>query len=69
MDIDKVKKLNVPISIRVERIMKGYRVNVNYRVPLAENESSPSYSIDKTIRALPTTIPTRAGNIYMTKIH
>lgn len=67
MDIDKVKKLNVPISIRVERIMKGYRVNVNYRVPLAENESSPSYSIDKTIRALPTTIPTRAGNIYMTK--
>lgn len=66
MDAAHLEKLENPIFLNIEKDGQKYEVTGKYYVSKDETTVSGPYKIEKTINALPATIGTKAGTLYLT---
>ena len=67
MDKQHLNRLNVPMTLKIERKNGKYVVEGEYCVPLDVMASSDPYEVNETFDKLPAQISTGAGIVYFTK--
>lgn len=65
MDKSQLEKLNMPLTLKIEKDDNVYVISGKYYVPISENEIDGPYDINTKVAKLPTTLKTRIGNIYI----
>ncbi len=67
MDPVHLDKLNVPMFLSIKREDGKYEISGKYYVSTDETTAYGPYEFEKTINALPATIKTKAGTLYLTR--
>ena len=67
MDVAHLEKLNVPMSLNIEKTDGKYHVSGTYYVSEDETTASGPYKIDAVMSMLPCSIRTKAGTLFFTR--